>query len=77
MVDTSMAAIAIGFNIDTLKADVIRRLDERGRRPIELLASLGDDYPDDRIKEAVLRLLQEGDIELTPDRVLQVTRHAI
>ena len=77
MVDTSMATIAIGFNIDTLKADVIRRLDERSRRPIELLASLGDDYPDDRIKEMVLRLLQEGDIELTPDRLLRVIHHTI
>ncbi len=77
MVDTSMVVVAIGFNIDTLKADVIRRLCERSRRPIELLASLGDNYPDDRIKEAVLRLLQEGDIEVTSDRLLRVTHHAI
>jgi hypothetical protein len=74
-----MAAIAIDLNpnIETLKADVIRRLEERSRPPIELLTTLGDNYPDDRIKEAVLRLLQEGRIELTSDRVLRVSLAAI
>jgi hypothetical protein len=72
-----MATIAIGFNIETLKADVIRQLHERSRPPIELLNTLADSYPDDRIKEAVLRLLQEGCIELTPNRVLRVRHDAL
>lgn len=72
-----MATIAIGFDIEALKADVIRELDEQTRRPIELLATLSNSYPDDRIKEAVLRLLQEGRIELTPDRILQISHPAI
>jgi hypothetical protein len=67
-----MATIAIGFNIEDLKADVIRRLDEQSRRPIELLTVLSNSYPDDHIKEAVLRLLQEGRIELTADRHLRI-----
>jgi hypothetical protein len=72
-----MATIAIDFNIETLKADVMRQLNERSRPPIELLNTLGDNYPDDRIKEAVLRLLQEGRIELTPDRILRVSHDVI
>jgi hypothetical protein len=72
----AMATVAINFNIETLKADVIRELDEQSRRPVELLTSLGNSYPDDRIKEAVLRLLQEGRIELTSDRHLQVIHDA-
>jgi hypothetical protein len=71
-----MTTIATDLNIEILKADVIRQLDEQGRPPIELLTTLGDNYPDDQIKEAVLRLLQEGRIELTPDRVLRVSHDA-
>jgi hypothetical protein len=68
-----MATIAIDMNIESLKTDVIHELDQHNRRPIELLRALGENYPDDRIKEAVLRLLQEGRIELTADRILRVS----
>ena len=71
-----MATAAIDFDIETLKAAVIRELDEHSRRPTELLTTLGDNYPDNCIKESVLRLLQEGRIELTSDRHLQVSHHA-
>jgi hypothetical protein len=71
-----MATVTIGFDIESLKAEVIRKLGEQSCRPIELLTSLAGSYPDDRIKEAVLRLLQEGRIELTPDRHLQVSQDA-
>jgi hypothetical protein len=72
----TMATAAIDFDIETLKAAVIRELDEHSRRPTELLITLGDNYPDNRIKEAVLRLLQEGRVELTSDRHLQISHHA-
>lgn len=68
-----MATTAIDVNIESVKIDVIHELDQHNRRPVELLRTLGDNYPDDRIKEAVLRLLQEGRIELTPDRILRVS----
>lgn len=68
-----MATAAIDVNIESVKIDVIQELDQHNRRPVELLRTLGDNYPDDRIKEAVLRLLQEGRIELTQDRILKVS----
>lgn len=58
-------------NLDDIKTAVINSLHDRTRRPIELLDSLSRDYPDAVIKEAVLRLLQEGDIEFTADRLLR------
>jgi hypothetical protein len=58
-------------NLEEIKTAVIRSLHDQTRRPIELLDSLSPDYPDNHIKEAVLRLLQEGAIELTADRMLR------
>jgi hypothetical protein len=58
-------------NLDEIKTAVINSLHNQTRRPIELLDSLSQDYPDIVIKEAVLRLLQEGDIEFTADRLLR------
>jgi len=58
-------------NLDEIKTAVINSLQNQTRRPIELLDSLSKDYPDGFIKEAVLRLLQEGEIEFTADRLLR------
>jgi hypothetical protein len=58
-------------NLDEIKTAVINSLQSQTRRPIELLDSLSKDYPDGFIKEAVLRLLQEGEIEFTADRLLR------
>lgn len=53
-------------------------IDELGvpARPIELLERLGGRYSDFEIKEAVLRLLRDGVLELTSDRRLTVVKEA-
>ena len=70
-----MATIPV--NLEDLKASVIHELNEHSRRPIELLTSLAREYPDSSIKEAVLRLLQEGRIEFTSDRLLRASHRDI
>ena len=58
-------------DLNEIKAAVMGSLQKQTSRPTELLASLAEEYPDSSIKEAVLRLLQEGVIELTADRRLR------
>jgi hypothetical protein len=65
-----MASTAV--DLESLKAEVIRQLELHAQRPTELLEILGNQYPDDAIKEVVLRLLQERRIEFTHDRQLLV-----
>jgi hypothetical protein len=59
-------------NLNEIKMAVITSLhDQTTHRPIDLLDSLSPTYSDSDIKEAVLRLLQEGTIEFTADRMLR------
>ena len=58
-------------DLNEIKTAVIDSLHKQTCRPIELLDSLAKEYPDSSIKEAVLRLLQEGAIEFTADRRLR------
>jgi hypothetical protein len=59
-------------DLDLVKDSVLEELQRNPRRPTELLDVLGDRYSDGAVKEAVLRLLQERLIQMTPDRQLQV-----
>jgi hypothetical protein len=52
---------------------VIEELQVHPARPTELLERLGGQYSDFEIKEAVLRLLRDGALELTSDRQLRVS----
>jgi hypothetical protein len=63
-------------NLDVVKRLVLTELEQRALRPTELLNILGDKYPDAVVKEAVLRLLQDQSIKMTPDRQLQVAEAA-
>lgn len=63
-------------DLELLKDAVLQKLEDSPQRPTELLANLGDDYPDVAIKEAVLHLLQEGRIEFTSDRQLHLAAAA-
>jgi hypothetical protein len=54
---------------------IIRELTQSKMRPTELLARLGEQFPDSAIKEVVLRLLQEGRVEMAADR--QLTLHEV
>lgn len=59
-------------NLNEIKMAVVASLhNQLTLRPIDLLNSLSAAYPDSDIKEAVLRLLQEGTIEFTADRMLR------
>jgi hypothetical protein len=51
---------------------IIGELRANPARPIELLERLGGRFSYFDIKEAVLRLLRDGDLELTSDRRLKV-----
>jgi hypothetical protein len=59
---------------ESLKKLVLDELGRNARRPTELLKILGDEYSDSDalIKEVVLRLLQEHQIEMTPSQELHV-----
>lgn len=63
-------------DLDLVKHSVLDELQRRALRPTELLNVLGDRYPDVAVKEAVLRLLQERSIQMTPDRQLQLAEAA-
>lgn len=65
------------IDLENVKAAVIGSLHTRTRRPTELLDALSVEYPESSIKEAVLRLLREGSIEMTPDRHLQETNREL
>lgn len=64
------------IDLDAIKLLVLAELKRKALRPTELLAILGDKYPDVAIKEVVLRLLQEHSIKMTPDRQLQLAEAA-
>jgi hypothetical protein len=63
-------------DLDTVKHNILEELQRKALRPTELLDLLGDKYSDVVVKEAVLRLLEERMIKMTPDRQLQVTEAA-
>jgi hypothetical protein len=63
-------------DLDTVKHSVLEELQRQALRPTELLDLLGDRYSDAAVKEAVLRLLQERLIQMTPDRQLQLAEAA-
>ena len=67
-----MAAVA--NDAESLKKLVLDELGRNARRPTELLRILGDEHLDSDalIKEVVLRLLQEHQIEMTPSHELHV-----
>jgi hypothetical protein len=64
------------IDLDTVKHNVLKELQRTALRPTELLNILGDKYSDVAVKEAVLRLLQERLIQMTPDRQLQLAEAA-
>jgi len=61
---------------DTAKNAILEQLSLRPYRPIELLESLGNQFSDFEVKEAVLRLLQEGTVVMTSDRRLRLEEAA-
>jgi len=63
-------------DLDEVKNNVLAELQRRALRPTELLSILGNQYPDVAVKEAVLRLLQERLIRMSPDRQLQLAEAA-
>ena len=69
-----MATIVI--DLDMVKHLVLAELEQKALRPTELLNILGEKFPDVVVKEAVLRLLQDQSIKMTPDRQLQVAEAA-
>jgi hypothetical protein len=69
-----MATTVVDLN--AVKHNVLEELQQKALRPTELLNILGDKYSDVVVKEAVLRLLQERVIEMTPNRQLQLAEAA-
>jgi hypothetical protein len=69
-----MATTVVDLN--AVKHNVLEELQQKALRPTELLNILGDKYSDVAVKEAVLRLLQERVIEMTPDRQLHLAEAA-
>jgi hypothetical protein len=64
------------IDLDLVKRLILGELERKALRPTELLVILEDQYPDVVVKEAVLRLLQDQSIKMTPDRQLQVAEAA-
>ena len=69
-----MATTVVDLN--AVKHNILEELQQKALRPTELLNILGDKYSDVVVKEAVLRLLQERVIEMTPNRQLQLAEAA-
>jgi hypothetical protein len=62
---------------DAAKDAILEAVDAAGSiRPTELLSRLGGRFSDFEIKEAVLRLLNEGTVVLTSDRQLKLAQAA-
>jgi len=59
-----------------VKESVLVELGHNPRRPTELLTILGSRYSDPIIKEVVLRLLQEGRIQMAENRTLRIVGEA-
>jgi len=51
---------------------ILRQLALAPRRPTELLGTLGEEFTDFELKEALLRLLHEGAVIMTSDRKLKL-----
>jgi hypothetical protein len=66
----------MGDQFEAIKQLIISQLESTPMRPTDLLAALGDKYPDSPIKEAILRLLREGCITMAQDRQLHVLHEA-
>jgi|HubBroStandDraft_5_1064220.scaffolds.fasta_scaffold136837_2 hypothetical protein len=58
---------------DDAKDAILHELREGASRPTELLAKLETRFTDFEVKEAILRLLHEGELVLTSDRKLKVS----
>lgn len=61
---------------DAAKDAILRELQAAPTRPTELLARLENRFTDFEVKEALLRLLHEGVLELTSDRQLKISEVA-
>ena len=61
---------------DAAKDAILRELGRGSSRPTELLATLGSDFTDFELKEAMLRLLHEGRVVMTSDRRLELAEAA-
>ena len=55
---------------------ILQQLRAGSSRPVELLDKLGSKFEDTELKEALLRLLQEGEVVLTADRQLKLSEAA-
>jgi hypothetical protein len=61
---------------DAAKVAILDELAAQPCRPTELLAKLGDRFTDFELKEAMLRLLQQGALVMTSDRLLKLEEAA-
>jgi hypothetical protein len=59
---------------EILRALIITALQKGQLQPTELLDQLAAEYPEPALKSILLRLLNDGIIELTPNRRLQVAQ---
>ncbi len=59
------------------KDAILRLLAEGPSRPTELLVKLEDQFTDFELKESLLRLLQEGSVVMTSDRMLKLAEAAL
>lgn len=55
-----------------VKDAILQHLSAGPSRPTEMLDTLGNQYSDFQLKEGLLRLLQEGVVEMTSDRRLKL-----
>lgn len=55
---------------------IVREVENGVLEPSDILEKLGGQFSDFQIKEGILRLLREGDLELTSDRKLHQKRAA-
>jgi hypothetical protein len=61
----------------TLRDSIVSRVRDRQQsRPTDLIRDLSTEYPAAEIKQMLLRLLQDGDVELTAEMQLMLTDQA-
>jgi hypothetical protein len=61
---------------EALRRAILESIRGGATRPTELLGVLGDRFSDFEIKEGLLRLLQEGVVELSSDRHVRIAEAA-
>lgn len=61
---------------DSIRRAILGALAKAPTRPTDLLTQLQQEFNDFEIKEVLLRLLQEGELELTSERRLRLTSAA-